>query len=350
MLRYLLQAGFEAEGLDKDGDSPLYYAAATLNRDAINLLIIRGVDVYQQDPSGATVFEKLLTLDDDYDAVINYIECIDLNSRSEDGQTVLHMASIHDAKEVIDLLLEKGSKVNAVDNNGWSPLCLAVLLEKKATALALIKNGTNLDALDGNGQPLLHTTVAKGNEEMVGLGLLLEHGANIHAHDKNQWTALHMAVSFERAKVVELLLRHDANINTEDKDGFTPLYRTVLLDFKSMASLLVSKGADVDHEAQGTPLLLRAIAAKSKMVKLLLEAGANPNKENSAGVLPLCCAIAIENLDSVRQLLEHGADPNLVPKSIAQKVKTPLELARELGNDEIFRACLTKTKNDKETG
>ena len=47
-------------------------------------------------------------------------------------------------------------------------------------------------------------------------------------------------------------------------------------------------------------------------IRLLLEKGADPNAENVNGVVPLYTAIKFGQLEAVRLLLEGGADPNYV--------------------------------------
>ena len=66
-----------------------------------------------------------------------------------------------------------------------------------------------------------------------------------------------------------------------------------------------------------TYLMIAVMQYKADIVKLLLEAGANPNIGRKDGVRPLA-AVFLKRMDSreeiVRLLLEYGADPSLADK------------------------------------
>ena len=54
--------------------------------------------------------------------------------------------------------------------------------------------------------------------------LLLQHGANVDARDKNQYTPLHFAAQYGQIEVAKLLLDYGANKDLEDQYGWTPLH------------------------------------------------------------------------------------------------------------------------------
>ncbi|MET8948376.1 ankyrin repeat domain-containing protein [Streptomyces sp. NPDC004542] len=63
-----------------------------------------------------------------------------------------------------------------------------------------------------------------------------------------------------------------------------------------------------------TPLYLASVQGEPEVARLLMEAGASPDRE-SRGVgsegTPLCAAACWGHTETVRELLTHGADPNL---------------------------------------
>lgn len=99
-------------------------------------------------------------------------------------------------------------------------------------------------------------------------------------------------------KRVRRRLRRGADPNAADEDGTTPLYRA-------------------------------AVQSETRIVKLLLEAGAQPNVQSrgdSEG-LPLCAAVAHGKVKIVRVLLAAGADPNLAEDYEDAMSFTPLDWA-----------------------
>lgn len=96
---------------------------------------------------------------------------------------------------------------------------------------------------------------------------LLESGADIHATDKNGVTALHHAVRFRSPAAVRTLIEHGANVNqTCRRSHSTPLHRAVL--------------------QTGAPGTAGKHREALQIIRLLLEAGADPSIPNKAGKCP----------------------------------------------------------------
>lgn len=80
-----------------------------------------------------------------------------------------------------------------------------------------------------------------------------------------------------------------------------------------LLKLLIENGANVSLcDSSGVPPLYDAcINSHTEFVKPLLEAGASPNQTNRAGDTPLHATVIRDLVDSARLLLEYGADVNL---------------------------------------
>lgn len=141
-------------------------------------------------------------------------------------------------------------------------------------------------------------------------------------------TALHFAAKLGRLHTVELLVQHGADVNAQDETGATPLILVTQRTHIDMARLLLSHGAHINAEdGEGyTPLMWAVLNDNRAMVRLLLEKGANVNSQNEEGRTPLHFAARYgKDLDIVRQLLAHRADPSLPSKA----GMTALEIARK---------------------
>jgi ankyrin repeat protein len=121
------------------------------------------------------------------------------------------------------------------------------------------------------------------------------------------------------------------------------LINAILGSRTKQAAALVRRGAPVNGESQfgSTPLYTAAVQGEVEIVRLLLEAGADPNKESPGETegTPLCAAASWGRTEVVRLLLEHGADPNL-PERANEVPMTALAWARRKHYDETARVLL----------
>jgi len=99
-------------------------------------------------------------------------------------------------------------------------------------------------------------------------------------------TPLLRAVEFRRFEVAKYLLSHGAKADPEDRDKGTPLMHAAYLGDSRMVQLLLDAGADPNKQEsryRDTPLTFAAWKGHEEVVKLLLNAGANPNVQTVNG-------------------------------------------------------------------
>lgn len=83
-------------------------------------------------------------------------------SRGVNGETPLHwMATLGDSRG-IELLIQAGAEVDAVDNNGTTPLHEAVAARQLAAVRALICAGATFDLRNGEGKTPLELALEEG--------------------------------------------------------------------------------------------------------------------------------------------------------------------------------------------
>lgn len=135
--------------------------------------------------------------------------------------------------------------------------------------------------------------------------------------------------------VAHLVYTHPELINEYSSDGFTPLGLACYFGQAEIARFLVLKGADVNMPSKNGfnvyPIHSAVAANENDIVRTLIDGGAQVNVRQNSGVTPLHSAAQNGNLEVLILLLEHGAD-------VATRMeggKLPADLAREKGFDDI---------------
>jgi hypothetical protein len=123
------------------------------------------------------------------------------------------------------------------------------------------------------------------------------------------------------------------------------------LSFLGKTYLEMGANADGDNLSITTPLGLAVSNSSSKMIAVLLDAGANPNLLDRDGYSALGLACASGDLEIAKLLLIHGADPNVSQRLCSSTEKfpwsgdcTPLLLAARYGHADIVKMLLASER------
>jgi ankyrin repeat protein len=282
----------------------------------------------------------------------------DVNAAQGDGATALHWAAYRDDSETADLLIRAGANVNAANDLGVTPLFLACANGNAVIVANLLKAGADPNASSSTGVSPLMVAARTGRADAV--KALLAHGANVNAKEASRGqTALMWAVAQRHADVVGVLIEHGADVTVRtrvsrvfvnrggpngtiadapyvgevEKGGSTPLLFAARQGDLESARLLLAAGAGVNEKSPDgySVMLLASHSGHGALASFLLEKGADPNAAD-AGFTTLHTAVLTGDLDLVKALLGHGANPN------ARLTKaTPI---RRLGEDLALPAPL----------
>jgi ankyrin repeat protein len=169
--------------------------------------------------------------------------------------------------------------------------------------------------------------------------LLVEKGEDVNAVT-NGLSPLLLASCSGHTGIVEYLLAKGADPNSPQDKENTALGCASFYGQREIAKALIDAGAKVDDSAgqeRITPLMWASQRGHVKLVKLLLDSGANPNQVDAGGSGPLHRAVFLGNSDIVRMLIERGANPSvriLAPPNNNKFVHvgdTPLTIAKRKG-------------------
>ncbi|RZI47379.1 ankyrin repeat domain-containing protein [Rickettsiales endosymbiont of Peranema trichophorum] len=145
----------------------------------------------------------------------------------------------------------------------------------------------------------------------------LDNGGDINFRSILGETALHCASETGHVTIYRLLLAHpDIDVNVLELFGSSPLHKAIYYQRLDIVELLIKHRADVNIIGEGytTPTCTPLHFAADKdpdITLLLLEAGANVNALNCAGLPALDIAIDHRHKENCIILLQYGADPGL---------------------------------------
>lgn len=141
---------------------------------------------------------------------------------------LLHWATKHNCVGTMDMLIKLGFPLNYLWYGERTPLGYAVLNGNLSAAKLLIKNGADIHLTDRFGETVLHRAVFYSDKAMV--DLLIKSGANINQESGSclYQTPLMIAAEQKDVKMVKYLIEKGADVNFVSSDGKTALYWALL--------------------------------------------------------------------------------------------------------------------------
>lgn len=130
---------------------------------------------------------------------------------------VARSGSIDELKELISI---NPDTINAINENGYTPLTLAAYNANDSVALYLVDKVKDINGNSKYGTPL-SAAVFKGRTEIV--RALVNAKANPNIADTNGSTPLHYAIIIRNEEMIKMLVEAKADINFKDKRGNSAL-------------------------------------------------------------------------------------------------------------------------------
>jgi ankyrin repeat protein len=369
---FLVESGADPNATTRHGVTPLYLAAELGNAAIIERLVKAGADPNQVDITGETML-MIAVQSGDLEAVrVLAAHGADPNTTEPGyGHTALMWAARDGHAPMIESLIAHGADVAVRTRTGEAPEPRLPCINRTGCGshgIGIVRGGLpergKRDPIPGTMDALMYAA-REGHTEAV--GLLLDAGADVHDVDANGIGPLLLAISNNRVETARELIDRGADINAVDWYGRSPLWaavemrnvdihyttfehmisgedREVLLGFigelldggadpnvriqevpplRSWLYLLGGSLSWVDFTGQ-TPFLLASLSGDIRVMRMLLEHGADPHVPTFEGTTPLMAAAGInwtvnqtytewENLPDVVELCwELGMDVNAV--------------------------------------
>jgi ankyrin repeat protein len=330
-VRLLIQAGADISASDHQGLNAYDWARKNKHRSTADRLrramkisdtTFDGHDLIQAAKRGYITLIKQIV---ESGVEVDFRDKVSTNSNFETtpGRTALMWAASQGQEEAVKTLLDLGAspderqEVFGDDKTVWE---LAALANQIGTLKLFLERAPTSEYL-----PAAFLSAAKqGHLECM--KLFLAHGVDVNVQDKEGSTALIEAASKGQAEAILFLLQHGANLELRTKGMFaSPALHHALLGLRRKEAI------EDEHGEQ----ILRWIGDPLESVRLLIEAGADPNSRAKHGDYPLEHAIGFPEI--VQSLIKAGANLELTDKVYKQ---TALHFAVLYSDIETVRLLL----------
>ena len=235
----------------------------------------------------------------------------------------LHAAVGYGHVEVVDLLIKYGADVNLLARSSFltrgkrlPPLFMA---DSVKMARCLLHHRANL-------------LLVPSDSNVVGSGA---------ASSAMTMTVLEYAATESRGALYSIYETWGGDV------ALTPLHTSaaagniaVVKHYIKGGVLIDSLGSYYDGKYQRTPLHWAAIMGQAEVIRLLLDAGANPHAVDKIGRTPLHWSVRSNSVESVKELLDAGSNPQLIDELGYNVICIATE--DNLGNEGILRLLVER--------
>ena len=365
-----------------ESDFELADAMQRQQKVAVKELLTEGVDVNAYQLDGTTALQWAAYHNDLVSAKLLLGAGANPNIPNDYGMLPTLLAARNGSAAMLEILLNGGADPNLTFPTGETPLMSAAMTGITAAVETLLKNGANPNLIETTrGQTALMWAIAEEHIETV--HLLLTHGADIHVNSHSDFTPLMFAARSGNIELARLLLAKGSDINATAKDGASVLHIATIRGHSKLATFLLEQGADPNSNAIGYTALHWASGTwessmtydypvqdgewsvlggikedRLKFIKTLLSYGADPNARITEspirfgngygtppviGATPFFLAAQATDTDTMRLLLENGADPMLNADGDTTALMAASMMYRQTGSSRIEEAQAIKT-------
>jgi ankyrin repeat protein len=340
-VRALLERKASVNAAQADGTTALHWAVRSDDLDMADALIRAGANVSAANRDGATPL--LLASENGNAAMLEKLlqAGADANARlTKYGDTALMMAARTGKADAIETLIRHGANVNAKESWGDTTALMWAVSERHPGAVkALMDHGADVNARS----KFVPSTTGRGFEGTTPVAAQPNQPAEEHA--SGLLTPLMFAAREGDLESARLFVAAGADVNAIGGDGKDVLGLAIFNGSYDLASFLIDNHAQVNHaDAQRFTPLFWAVDRRNMetppnfpwmvttdplpLIRKLLDAGANPNaivnntprarmRDGSPRIVfgtALMRAAFSGDIELVKLLLAHGADPHIVSK------------------------------------
>ena len=340
-IHVLLNAGADSTITDTNGFTWIHYAVAGgCSKETLQLIIGNGAKVNAIDKNSSTAL--MLACQTENVEAINVLLNAGTASTITDtnGGTWIHYAVDGGcSKETLQIIIEYGADVNAIDKNNSTALMLACQKGSLEAINVLLNAGADINIRDGNGLTCIHYAVIGGCHKET-LQAIIDRGSAVNATSKYNETALRLACTMRSEDAINALLNAEADPNIVDINGYTCLHAAIIEHCsKNVLQELIDHGVHVNARNCNceTALMIACQKYYVEAIDVLLNAGADSNITDTKGFTWIHHAAGgICSKETLQAIIDHGVDIN----AIDEDGRTVLMISCQMGNVEAINVLL----------
>ncbi|HKE56347.1 MAG TPA: ankyrin repeat domain-containing protein [Pyrinomonadaceae bacterium] len=160
VLTFLVDKGADLNALNINGETALMLAVSSNNSEAATVLLAHKAAIEPRNTQLQTAFhlavaglrQKIVA------AILATYPTLDVDARDASGRTPLMLAANNEGfvpDDVMQLLIDRGAKVNAQDNQGYTALMIAAKVGQMAGVEFLLGKGASVDLKNNAGETAL---------------------------------------------------------------------------------------------------------------------------------------------------------------------------------------------------
>ncbi|XP_023224852.1 ankyrin-2-like [Centruroides sculpturatus] len=343
----------------------LHQAIKKNNVDLVRELLDSGVDPDAQDISTG----KLPLIEATNKGYSNIVKALliahaDVNRTNIQGTTALHVSvdAKNFNKEIPQLFLERRyANYNIQDKvQQNTPLHILARLvvsmkhSKQETMLDLLEDmipRCDLNLKNKNGNTALHILAQGKRDDEDAVRIFLNRKPDINSQNQLGETPLATAIDHGNLKMASIILDHDVDLTIRDRCEYTFLHYAAKKNAPKIVKKLLEKGADPNAQDPYGDTALH-IAAGRGFHEVVSELIQNPNieldKQNEGGYTPLLCAVDSGFLKVVKIMIEAGCDRNIKSRDTNKTIMDIAEEQTKRNKKDIYNYLKSLEKKDSE--
>lgn len=270
------------------------------------------------------------------------IELKDLTFAPMNSQfSPIYLATVSKSPQILELLFESGVSIDqkTLTSHKSTPIGQAIRC-RDFDCLVILLNHINPQKIDERNFSPVMKAISSNFPEAV--RILVDHGADVLYTTSEGKNALYLACFVKNEELVKYLLENGADPTVSGYLGQYPIHWAASSDNINIVNLILNYGADPNvFDNRGRPPTFSALNSndnKDQILKVLLDAGCDPNAKNRVTGTTILASLMVMDetpvvLNSIKIVLEKGGDLNYVMKN----KKTIYQTAKAVSKPEVLK-------------